>query len=256
MPPGTRNLERAFTRALPAAVSPRDKAWLELPLGRAGQLELLPRRDLLAGRDQDDVTLLAHGQSLGLQDDVQCLIPGHVHQADRDLTGDLVATYSWPNTIVDNVTSEGSDDIYYTCLTPRIPEVGTKVTLVLAREEMEAETARVRGLRDRLEAGITESIGDIRINGHPTERLPNTLSLSFRGVDAAALLAAMPGVAASAGAADSRGVSRVRIRPPSSGAAGAGGGSPIAARNSTRLSLDPFPMAASRSSNLSGYPST
>jgi hypothetical protein len=56
-----------------------------------------------------------------------------------DLTGDVIATYSWPNTIIDNTTSEGSDDIYYTCLTPRIPEVGTKVTLVLSREEMEAK---------------------------------------------------------------------------------------------------------------------
>jgi len=56
-----------------------------------------------------------------------------------DLTGDLVATYSWPNTIIDNVTSEGSDDIYYTCLTPRIPEVGTKVALVFARKELKAK---------------------------------------------------------------------------------------------------------------------
>jgi hypothetical protein len=56
-----------------------------------------------------------------------------------DLTGDLVATYSWPNTVIDNVTSEGSDDVYYTCLTPRIPEIGTKITLVLSKQEMEAE---------------------------------------------------------------------------------------------------------------------
>ncbi len=56
-----------------------------------------------------------------------------------DLTGDLVATYSWPNTIIDNVTSEGADDIYYTCLTPRIPKIGTKVVLVFARKELEAK---------------------------------------------------------------------------------------------------------------------
>ena len=55
-----------------------------------------------------------------------------------DLTGDLVATYSWPNTIIDNVTSEGADDIYYTCLTPRIPEIGTKITMVFAKKEMAA----------------------------------------------------------------------------------------------------------------------
>ncbi len=56
-----------------------------------------------------------------------------------DLSGDIVATYSWPNTIVDNTTSEGGDDVYYACFTPRIPAVGTKVTLVLSREELPAK---------------------------------------------------------------------------------------------------------------------
>ena len=56
-----------------------------------------------------------------------------------DLTGDVVATYSWPNTIIDNTTSEGADDIYYTCLTPRIPKMGTKVMMVFSREPMEAK---------------------------------------------------------------------------------------------------------------------
>jgi len=56
-----------------------------------------------------------------------------------DLTGDVVATYSWPNTIIDNTTSEGADDIYYVCYTPRIPKPGTKVTLVLAKKELEAK---------------------------------------------------------------------------------------------------------------------
>ncbi|MHC4469874.1 MAG: YdjY domain-containing protein [Planctomycetota bacterium] len=56
-----------------------------------------------------------------------------------DLTGDLVATYSWPNTIVDNTTSEAQDDIYYVCFTPRIPEVGTKVVLVFSKEPLPAK---------------------------------------------------------------------------------------------------------------------
>ena len=55
-----------------------------------------------------------------------------------DLTGDLVATYSWPNTIVDNTTSEAQDDIYYVCYTPRIPPVGTRVTMVLSKKELPA----------------------------------------------------------------------------------------------------------------------
>jgi hypothetical protein len=56
-----------------------------------------------------------------------------------DITGDIAATYSWPNTIIDNVTSEGSDDIYYVCYTPRIPKIGTKVTFVIAKEELPAK---------------------------------------------------------------------------------------------------------------------
>jgi hypothetical protein len=56
-----------------------------------------------------------------------------------DFTGDVVATYSWPNTIIDNTTSEGSDDIYYACFTDRLPPVGTAVTLVVSREPRPAK---------------------------------------------------------------------------------------------------------------------
>jgi hypothetical protein len=56
-----------------------------------------------------------------------------------DLTGDIVATYSWQNTIIDNTTSEGAEDIYYVCYTPRIPEPGKKVTLVIASKELPAK---------------------------------------------------------------------------------------------------------------------
>ncbi len=50
--------------------------------------------------------------------------------------------------------------------------------------------------------GLREIIGDVRVNGHPEQRLPNTLSLSIRGVNANELLTAIePYVAASAGAA-------------------------------------------------------
>ena len=56
-------------------------------------------------------------------------------------------------------------------------------------------------LRDRLFDGIREAIPEVRLNGHPELRLPNTLSLGFPGVEAAMLLQAMYGIAASAGAA-------------------------------------------------------
>lgn len=54
---------------------------------------------------------------------------------------------------------------------------------------------------DILFQGILEEIPEIKLNGHPEDRLPNTLSIGFPGVDATRLLAEMKGVAASAGAA-------------------------------------------------------
>lgn len=56
-------------------------------------------------------------------------------------------------------------------------------------------------LRDRLEAGILGGVSRARVNGHPKHRLPNTLSISFRDVEAQTLLSELGGIAASAGAA-------------------------------------------------------
>lgn len=60
---------------------------------------------------------------------------------------------------------------------------------------------RVRALRDRLHALLVEAVPGLELNGHPEERLPNTLNVSFPGVDGEALLAAAPVVAASTGSA-------------------------------------------------------
>jgi cysteine desulfurase len=59
-----------------------------------------------------------------------------------------------------------------------------------------------RRLRDRLWDGLRSRFGDgVVLNGHPTERLPNTLNVSFVGRVGADILAALDGVAASTGAA-------------------------------------------------------
>ncbi len=66
------------------------------------------------------------------------------------------------------------------------------------------ERTRLEGLRDRLQAGLLDALGEerVRVNGHPEQRLPNTASLSFRNVRANELLAEIgEEVAASAGAA-------------------------------------------------------
>ncbi len=60
---------------------------------------------------------------------------------------------------------------------------------------------RMRSLRDRLHELLAQRIPGLALNGHPTDRLPNTLNLSFPGVDGEELLAATPQVAASTGSA-------------------------------------------------------
>jgi len=49
----------------------------------------------------------------------------------------------------------------------------------------------------------------VKLNGHPVKRLPNTLNVGFRGVEANALLSLIDGVAASPGAACHSGETRV-----------------------------------------------
>lgn len=56
-------------------------------------------------------------------------------------------------------------------------------------------------MRDELFERLREAVPEIRLNGHPTERLPNTLNVSFPGVRGSAVLARAPEVAASTGSA-------------------------------------------------------
>ncbi len=70
----------------------------------------------------------------------------------------------------------------------------------LAAGDLEKNMTRMRETRDRLFEGLRARL-DVRLNGHPEKKLPNTLSLGFRGVDAGILLGEMKEVAASAGAA-------------------------------------------------------
>src|SRR5262245_39833379 len=72
----------------------------------------------------------------------------------------------------------------------------------IARESLPAATDHLRSLRDRLWRRLQESLGDgVVLNGHPTERLPNTLNVNFRGWIGAELLAVCPEIAASTGSA-------------------------------------------------------
>jgi cysteine desulfurase len=78
--------------------------------------------------------------------------------------------------------------------------VGLGAAAELAKKKL--GDRQIRTLRDRLWNGLCEELGDaIVLNGHPEKRLPNTLSVGFRGLMAVDLLVAMSDLCASAGAA-------------------------------------------------------
>ncbi|NOQ46161.1 MAG: cysteine desulfurase NifS [Desulfobulbaceae bacterium] len=66
--------------------------------------------------------------------------------------------------------------------------IGLGRACLLAAETMNEENTRVRALRDRLEKGLLASIRKSMLNGHPTDRLPNTTNISFEYVEGEAIL--------------------------------------------------------------------
>lgn len=80
--------------------------------------------------------------------------------------------------------------------------VGLGKACEVAGAEMAMHIDKMKNMRDRLEQGLAAALNDIRFNGHRKHRLPNTSSVSFRGLEANRLLEEIgPYVAASAGAA-------------------------------------------------------
>jgi cysteine desulfurase len=71
----------------------------------------------------------------------------------------------------------------------------------VALKRLTEDADRIRGLRDRLQALLFEGIEGLVLNGHPEERLPNTLNVSVPGIEGGGILDAMPSLMASTGAA-------------------------------------------------------
>lgn len=81
--------------------------------------------------------------------------------------------------------------------------VGFGKAAELARVEMDARRNHLLFLRDRLIRGILERVEDVKLNGHPTERLPNNVNVSIMYVEGESMLLNldMMGIAASSGSA-------------------------------------------------------
>ena len=71
----------------------------------------------------------------------------------------------------------------------------------IVERDLISEQMRLRGLRDHLLAKLQTNVPGLILHGHPTQRLPNTLFLTFPGADGTSLLAAVPEIAASTGSA-------------------------------------------------------
>jgi cysteine desulfurase len=82
----------------------------------------------------------------------------------------------------------------------------------VAQQSLPQTTEGLRHLRDRLWEKLHASLGDrVILNGHPEQRLPNTLNMSFAGHVGASLLEKVPEIAASTGSACHEG--RVCLSP-------------------------------------------
>jgi len=81
--------------------------------------------------------------------------------------------------------------------------VGLGRALELRLTEMEAEAQRLTALRERLYQGIVARIDHVYLNGHPTRRLPGTLSVSFDYIEGEGIIMGLDleGIAVSSGSA-------------------------------------------------------
>ena len=87
--------------------------------------------------------------------------------------------------------------------------VGMAKAIEIAKAEMATEADRTRAMRDRLHRRIAEELDEVYLNGHPTERLPGNLNLSFAYIEGESMLmglngsghADLPPIAVSSGSA-------------------------------------------------------
>jgi cysteine desulfurase len=81
--------------------------------------------------------------------------------------------------------------------------VGMGKAFEIAAKAREKNAKRLAGLRDRLQDALSSRIQDTVVNGHPTDRLPNTLNMCFRYVEGESMIMMldMKGIAVSSGSA-------------------------------------------------------
>ena len=81
--------------------------------------------------------------------------------------------------------------------------VGLGKAVEIRARDMKAEAERVSALRDRMWEGIRARVPEVRLNGHPIERLPGTANICYRNVESESIVLGLDlkGIAVSAGSA-------------------------------------------------------
>jgi cysteine desulfurase len=79
--------------------------------------------------------------------------------------------------------------------------VGLGEACAIAQREMADEAQRTRELRDRLHKGLQAELDELYLNGHPTERLPGNLNISFAFCEGESLMMGIKEIAVSSGSA-------------------------------------------------------
>jgi len=79
--------------------------------------------------------------------------------------------------------------------------VGMGKAAELCHQNMAEEARRIGGLRDRMRDGLLAQLDDIFVNGHPTQRTPNNLNVSFLYVEGESMMMGFDDIAVSSGSA-------------------------------------------------------
>ena len=79
--------------------------------------------------------------------------------------------------------------------------VGLGRACEIAKKEMAGEAERLKSLRERLKKNIIDQLEEVYVNGHPTERLPGNMNMSFAYVEGESLMMGIKNLAVSSGSA-------------------------------------------------------
>jgi cysteine desulfurase len=114
------------------------------------------------------------------------------------------ALYIKPGTTIEPIIQGGGQEHGLRSGTENIPGiVGFAKAAEIAKSEMTNESQRLIGLRNKLMDGLIEPIPNSYLNGHPTQRLPDNVSVRYSFIEGESILLSLDilGVYASSGSA-------------------------------------------------------